>query len=211
MNTKIKTTHNGICVEDSYVSIASLTESEVAIWSLKDIVLKSIGGMPDNIDYIRIAEIIRYDCDNTLIEGVCRFANREIVIGRASLYRKETFLSVLLHELAHARSLATDNTKEFENELSDMLGLIASSLCEAVGYNCDKVVPAKTLNNATFAYAKCVCVECGSISFECNEDKTYVKCENCGKEYIGGYSELVDLNRKIIERNGVDFYLKAQL
>lgn len=44
------------------------------------------------------------------------------------------------------------------------------------------------------------CVVCGSDSdFECNEDKTYVKCTKCNREYLGGYDELVELNKDLIE------------
>lgn len=45
------------------------------------------------------------------------------------------------------------------------------------------------------------CVVCGSNSdFECNEDKTYIKCLKCNREYHGGYDELVELNKKFIEK-----------
>ena len=44
------------------------------------------------------------------------------------------------------------------------------------------------------------CIVCGSDSdFECNEDKTYVKCTKCNREYIGGYDELVELNKGLID------------
>ena len=44
------------------------------------------------------------------------------------------------------------------------------------------------------------CVVCGSDSdFECNEDKTYIKCNKCNKEYLGGYDELVELNQAHIQ------------
>lgn len=44
------------------------------------------------------------------------------------------------------------------------------------------------------------CVVCGSDSdFECNEDKTYVKCTKCNREYFGGYDELVELNKGLID------------
>lgn len=43
------------------------------------------------------------------------------------------------------------------------------------------------------------CVVCGSDSdFESNEDKTYIKCTKCNREYIGGYNELVELNQELI-------------
>ena len=44
------------------------------------------------------------------------------------------------------------------------------------------------------------CVVCGSDSdFEFNEDKTYVKCNKCNREYLSGYDELVELNKGLIE------------
>lgn len=44
------------------------------------------------------------------------------------------------------------------------------------------------------------CVVCGCDSdFECNDDKTYIKCTKCNREYLGGYDELVELNQTRIQ------------
>ena len=44
------------------------------------------------------------------------------------------------------------------------------------------------------------CVVCGSDSdFESNEDKTYIKCTKCNREYLGGYDEVVELNQTLID------------
>lgn len=44
------------------------------------------------------------------------------------------------------------------------------------------------------------CVVCGSDSdFESNEYKTYIKCKKCNREYLGGYDELVELNKGLID------------
>ena len=44
------------------------------------------------------------------------------------------------------------------------------------------------------------CVVCGSEDyFDYNEDKSYIKCTNCGKEYFGGYDELVACDQDQIE------------
>lgn len=44
------------------------------------------------------------------------------------------------------------------------------------------------------------CVVCGSDSdFDSNEDKTYIKCKKCNREYLGGYDELVELNQVHIQ------------
>lgn len=43
------------------------------------------------------------------------------------------------------------------------------------------------------------CAICGSTDhFEFNDDKTYVKCTLCNKEYFGGYDELVQMNEAMI-------------
>lgn len=44
------------------------------------------------------------------------------------------------------------------------------------------------------------CIVCGSEDhFEGNEDKSYIKCTHCGKEYFGGYDELVSCNQDQID------------
>lgn len=43
------------------------------------------------------------------------------------------------------------------------------------------------------------CQTCGGESFEFNEDKTYVKCTTCNREYHGGYEELKQSNEQQID------------
>lgn len=48
------------------------------------------------------------------------------------------------------------------------------------------------------------CPVCGSAEdFDYNDDKTYIKCNKCGKEFPHGYEELVELNQSNIQ-NGID-------
>ena len=43
------------------------------------------------------------------------------------------------------------------------------------------------------------CLVCGRDDcFESQEDTSYIKCTNCGKEYFGGQDELVDCNKEQI-------------
>lgn len=39
------------------------------------------------------------------------------------------------------------------------------------------------------------CQTCGDTTFDFNEDKSWVKCKRCDREYLGGYDELVELNQ----------------
>lgn len=48
---------------------------------------------------------------------------------------------------------------------------------------------------------KLICPTCGSDShFEFNEDKSYIKCTNCNREYLSGYDELLELNQETIDK-----------
>ena len=43
------------------------------------------------------------------------------------------------------------------------------------------------------------CIVCGSADhFEYNDDKTYVKCTLCNREYLGGQEELQEMNEAMI-------------
>ena len=44
------------------------------------------------------------------------------------------------------------------------------------------------------------CVTCGCDDhFEFNEDKSYIKCTFCNREYLGGVDELLELNNDAVE------------
>lgn len=44
------------------------------------------------------------------------------------------------------------------------------------------------------------CATCGSYShLEYNDDKSYIKCKLCNREYLGGYDELLEFNPEAIE------------
>ena len=44
------------------------------------------------------------------------------------------------------------------------------------------------------------CITCGDSDFEYSKDNTWIKCNRCGKEYHGGYDELVELNQEKINQ-----------
>lgn len=44
------------------------------------------------------------------------------------------------------------------------------------------------------------CITCGDTDFDFNDDKSWIKCNRCGKEYNGGYDELVELNKENINQ-----------
>lgn len=49
------------------------------------------------------------------------------------------------------------------------------------------------------------CATCGcQDQFEHNEDMSYIKCVNCGREYFGGRDELLEYNQDAIEEAQIE-------
>lgn len=44
-----------------------------------------------------------------------------------------------------------------------------------------------------------ICATCGQEDFDHNEDKSWVKCVNCDREYPGGIDELAEFNQTSIQ------------
>lgn len=56
------------------------------------------------------------------------------------------------------------------------------------------------------------CSTCGcNDKFEHNEDLTYIKCNNCGREYFGGKDELLEYNTDVIEEAKQEVMKKTTL
>lgn len=43
------------------------------------------------------------------------------------------------------------------------------------------------------------CATCGQSDFEHNEDKSWIKCNNCNREYTGGVDELLEYNQNQVD------------
>lgn len=77
---------------------------------------------------IKISETIRIDDFGLVTQGAWDSAENAIIIKRSVLKSKETFSGVLMHEFAHYVSGYTDNTRDFENVLTEMLGFVYNEL-----------------------------------------------------------------------------------
>ena len=77
---------------------------------------------------IKISETIRIDDLGLVTQGAWDSAENAIIIKRSVLKSKETFAGVLMHEFAHYVSGYTDNTRGFENVLTEMLGFVYNEL-----------------------------------------------------------------------------------
>jgi hypothetical protein len=46
---------------------------------------------------------------------------------------------------------------------------------------------------------KLLCITCGDSDLEIKDDKSWIKCNICNREYLGGYDELLELNKENID------------
>lgn len=184
---------------------SELTAKERTVWGTKELLIKCIGGLPENVDEIIITEVFHR---SSKTEGQFRSLERKIVLHRVVLNSVFEFSTVLLHEIAHARSGEGDVSEGFEDELTSMLGILGQEIVRLCKKNNTKTQQLLPNSNTIPIHVdlKCRCVHCGDAKFETNEDRTYAKCKICGWEYNGGHKELIKLNREFIMKNGLSSY-----
>jgi len=115
--------------EFEWVDVSELTERENEAWKLKDEIL-SLVGVENLIEEVRISETMRSLDDGWKAAGLWEPTERRIVIKRDVLNSKPGFIGLLLHEAAHAKGGATDQTREFEGDLTDFLGITGTAALE---------------------------------------------------------------------------------
>lgn len=71
---------------------------------------------------IKISETISINSDGTTTLGEYEENKNQIIILRKVLQNKTEFCGTLLHEFAHSQNGYSDNTRDFEEDLTNMLG-----------------------------------------------------------------------------------------
>lgn len=105
-----------------WVEEEELTDQEKGVWDRRHDIFDLIEDVP-TVNAIRISEQMRItDSEDWKTRGVWEIPEQHIVVHRPVLQSLTKFASVLLHELAHPKSRADDQTREFEKALTDMLG-----------------------------------------------------------------------------------------
>lgn len=109
--------------EFEIVNIRDLSEKEKEIFAYKDTILGWFSKKNNIVKSIVISETMRpdnYSGGDAL--GLWEPNNKRIVIKRSQLRNIQSFAGTLIHELVHAYTGTDDNTIQFENELTEMLG-----------------------------------------------------------------------------------------
>jgi hypothetical protein len=111
-----------------FIAYGSLTKSERNVFDHWRTIAGFIGGLPSRVREIKISETMRPDfLTANEAAGLWDPASSNIIIKRAQLTSLSAFAGTLLHEIAHARSGYADVTRDFETELTRMLGTVAAS------------------------------------------------------------------------------------
>jgi hypothetical protein len=114
--------------EFEFVPPEKLTKKERLIFDQSTQIASYVGGVPAHVRSIRISETMRPDIySSTEVQGLWDPQTSSIVIQRAQLKGLSGFAGTLLHEIAHAKSGYGDVSREFESELTWMLGEVAGA------------------------------------------------------------------------------------
>jgi hypothetical protein len=111
----------------NFVAYNLLSQPERGVFDQWRVIADFVGGLPSEVREIKISETMRPDFLNTNeAVGLWDPASSSIVIKRTQLRTISDFAGTLLHEIAHARSGYGDVTRDFESELTKMLGMLAA-------------------------------------------------------------------------------------
>lgn len=117
------------CFEFKFVPPENLLQAERSIFEMTSRIAGLVGGLPPRVQAVRVSETMRPET-GVFSEALGLWTGSEIIIKRSELISVERYASTLLHEIGHARSGETDITIGFEQELTLLLGMIASrALC----------------------------------------------------------------------------------
>lgn len=123
-----------------FVEIEELTSFEKQTFDNAKLVvlfLKKYGLKYDIV--IKISETIRVGLDGLETNGVYDSFENAIIIKRSLLSNPADFCSVLLNEFAHYQHGYDDNTRNFESDLTNMLGLaFMDNIKSEIKVNTDK-------------------------------------------------------------------------
>ncbi|WP_234340168.1 ATP-binding protein [Gorillibacterium timonense] len=109
------------------VSLNQLSKTEQDVLAVKDVIINWLPkSQTQNIKEIRISETMRVDYMGNEALGLWEPLDQRITIKRSQLGSVIDFSGTLLHEITHAFTGADDESMEFEQGLTQLLGQLTS-------------------------------------------------------------------------------------
>lgn len=127
MNTVIAEYRNSF--EYKFIPYKSLTKQEQIVYDTADWALDFYDAKLYK-NKIVVSEIIRPDDTGHKTLGVWDVNMQQILILREQLSTVDQFLGTLIHELVHAKKHLVDVDRDFENELTNIIGNLATKCFE---------------------------------------------------------------------------------
>ena len=118
----------------SFVDVENLTELEKKNWQKIPVLLEKLGLSEWFTDCL-ISEQLKEDLDNTV--GVWDHELQKIIILRTQLKDAVSLFGTVLHEIIHAKTGASDVSRFFECELTNMIGQL-SVMCSSDTHTVEK-------------------------------------------------------------------------
>lgn len=190
--------------EFKIVNENDLNETEKRVFSKKDKIFQLIGGKPYNIKSVVVSDTMQKD-NMTFSQAAAIWepSSQRIIIWRPKLRNEQEFLGILLHEISHATSGATDATRAFESELTRLLGVVSIRAISTGKYEENLTyssnLPTVTPTNEKKT-AKEIKNQISSLILIAIEDNKSVKIVY--KNSDGEESERVLSNLRMVTKNG---------
>ena len=113
--------------EFKFINEKDMTPKEREIFRMTNAILSLIGGKPQKVRKIKISETMRLESHSfTEALGLWEESTGRVIIKREQLKSLKDYAGILLHEIAHAKSGASDVSSKFEQQLTSLIGTIVS-------------------------------------------------------------------------------------
>ncbi len=111
-----------------WITVNDMNSEERSIFNRMSDIAALVGGLPGHVRAVRISRTMRQDfVSGSDALGLWDPETSSIVVRRDQLKSLQEFSATLLHELAHARSGHGDVKRQFEEELTQLLGRTAAA------------------------------------------------------------------------------------
>ncbi|MEW5972086.1 MAG: ATP-binding protein, partial [Pseudomonadota bacterium] len=111
--------------EFEFVDTHNLTNSEKNVYQFTEQIFELAGGKPKAVRAVKISETMRKEFyTNHETQGIWEPSTGSIIIKRSQLSNLANYAGTLLHEAIHAKSGFGDVSRDFETELTKLIGVI---------------------------------------------------------------------------------------
>ena len=111
-----------------YVNIEELTVDERKIYEKTEQIMSLVNANRNSVKSLNIVESLYQGDKRQNVVGLWRLLDQEILIQRSQLSSIDKYAGTLLHEYIHAYSSKGDVSRDFEIELSNVIGVLVGQI-----------------------------------------------------------------------------------